>query len=98
MGHRVVRTFVYMLPIEGFGHDLVEYAVHIGPDVGVVVLVQGDGGTRVLNKQVEHADLYGGSTMAGTERKKKGAGIGRKSELPHCEVIPPGGVASPCSS
>lgn len=44
VGHRVVRPFVRVFPVETLGHDLVENAVHVGPDVGVVVLVQGDGG------------------------------------------------------
>lgn len=53
----VVRAFVRVEPVETLRNNLVQRAVHVGADVGVVVLVQGDGCRCVLNKEVQHADL-----------------------------------------
>lgn len=58
MRYGVVRAFVYVLPVERLGDDFVEETVHVGPDVRVGVLVQGDGAAGVLDEQVQHSDLF----------------------------------------
>ena len=59
MTDAVVRAFVRVEPVETLRNDLVQRAVHVGADVGIIVLVQGDGCRCVLNEEVQHADLDG---------------------------------------